>query len=57
MKKMKPLLYVLIYLIMTIALLLVVALSSRMHLFLAIPVVIIAMFGFALASVHLDSWL
>lgn len=52
---MKDLLKILLYLIEFIVFLLVVALTSRMHVFLAIPVIVIALFGFVLLSVFLDN--
>lgn len=52
---MKDLLKILLYLVGVIVFFLLIALTSRMHIFLAIPVMVIAFFGFALLNVFLDN--
>lgn len=46
---------VLLYLIAVIVFLMVLALASRMHVFLAIPVMVIALFGLAFLGAILDT--
>lgn len=46
---------VFLYLIAVIAFLMVLALASRMHVFLAIPVMVIALFGLVLVGAFLDT--
>ena len=43
-------------LIVITVLLLVIALTSRMHVFLAIPVSVIALFVYAVLTAYLDGW-
>ena len=52
---MKDCLKILLYLAGIIAFLLVIALTTRMHIFLAIPVMVIAMFGLVLLNLFLDN--
>lgn len=54
---MKFLLNIIIRFIVITALLLVIALTSRMHVFLAIPVTVIAFFVYAILMVFLDGWI
>ena len=51
---MKDLLKILLYLIGFMAFLFVIALTTRMHMFLAIPVIVIAIFGISLLHVFID---
>ena len=52
---MKDCLKILLYLVGIIVFLLVIALTTRMHIFLAIPVIVIAMFGLVLLGALLDN--
>ena len=52
---MKDCLKILLYLVGIIVFLLVIALTSRMHIFLAIPVMVIAFFGLAFLGAILDN--
>ena len=51
---MKTWLRVILYLLATIIFLAIIALATRMHIFLAIPVTVIAIFGFAWAQVFIE---
>lgn len=52
---MKDCLKILLYLVGIIVFLLVIALTTRMHIFLAIPVMAIAIFGLTILNVLLDN--
>lgn len=52
---MKSFLYILLYLMAAIGFGMILALSSRMHPFLAIPTIVIAIFGLALFQVWIET--
>ena len=54
---MKFWLSIIMRLVVVIALLMLIALTSRMHIFLAIPVSVIAFFVYAILIVWLEDWL
>lgn len=54
---MKFWLYIIVRLIAIIAFLILIALTSRMHIFLAIPVIVLSYFGYGILSTFLDDWL